>query len=128
MKTHKDGTQPAEDEIFVFGSNLKGVHGAGAARFAMDHLGAVYGVGIGITGKCYAIPTKDEFIITCPIETVRFYVNEFVEYAKARPTTKFFLTRIGCGLAGYSDKDIAPMFPVLSNINYPEEWVSLLSQ
>lgn len=126
MKTHKDGSAPAKDEIFVFGSNLAGRHGAGAARFAFDKLEAEYGVGIGRTGRCYAIPTKDEFIITMSISAIEYHVHQFVDYAKSHPHEKFFLTRIGCGLAGCKDEEIAPMFEALENVNYPEEWQTLV--
>ena len=107
------------DEIFVFGSNEAGIHGSGAARTAREKFGAVYGVGVGITGDCYAIPTKDKNIQTLPPDKIRMYVEDFKEYAwrtYALPrggfdADKIFLvTKIGCGLAGYKNEDIAPMF------------------
>lgn len=98
------------DEIFVFGSNLAGVHGSGAARTAMDKFGAVFGKGVGITGDCYAIPTKDKNINTLPLEEIKKYVDEFKEHAVRVPRTIFLVTKIGCGLAGYTDEEIAPMF------------------
>lgn len=96
--------------IFVFGSNLAGRHGGGAAFEAARYFGAVYGVGVGPTGRSYAIPTKDERIETLPLEIIRVHVDEFLEYAAGNPGTEFFVTAIGCGLAGYEPQDIAPMF------------------
>lgn len=128
MITHKDGSRPDVKEIFVFGSNLAGRHGAGAARFAMSVLGAEHGVGIGRTGRCYAIPTKDEFIITLPLETIKFHVDEFNEYVRKNPHEMFFLTRVGCVLAGYKDSDIAPMFEYFENVSYPEDWVPYIKK
>ncbi|MGL5776233.1 MAG: A1S_2505 family phage non-structural protein, partial [Aeromonas veronii] len=96
--------------IFVFGSNLAGRHGKGAAKCARDVHGAVYGVGRGRTGNAYAIPTKDEFIRTLPLYRIMGYVGEFIEYAKTNPELTFVVTRIGCGLAGYRDWEIGPMF------------------
>jgi hypothetical protein len=97
-------------EIFVFGSNLAGRHGAGAAKFARENHGAVYGKGIGHHGNSYAIPTKDVNIRTLSLDKIKPYVDDFLEYAKNNPSLIFKLTPIGCGLAGYSPKDIAPMF------------------
>ena len=96
--------------IFVFGSNLRGVHGAGAARFAYLHKGAMHGVGVGIRGKSYALPTKDVRINTLSLYDIEGFVDMFIEYAKCWPGVQFQVTRVGCGLAGYKDKDIAPMF------------------
>lgn len=97
-------------EVFVFGSNLAGRHGAGAAKFARTNHGAVYGKGIGHHGNSYAIPTKDEYIKTLPLDKIKPYVDQFIEYAKNNPSLTFKLTPIGCGLAGYEPTDIAPMF------------------
>jgi hypothetical protein len=109
--------------IFVFGSNLAGVHGAGAALHARQKHGAILGKGIGHHGDSYAIPTKDRQIQTLPLSTIQRYVEQFLEYARARPELKFFVTRIGCGLAGYTDKDIAPMFAQTpSNCTLPDGW------
>lgn len=110
-------------EIFVFGSNLAGRHGAGAALFARQNHGAVYGQGNGLQGSSYAIPTKDVYLRPLPLETIKFYVDVFIDIAKKRPELTFNVTRIGCGLAGYTDSDIAPMFkdaPI--NCNLPEGW------
>lgn|SRR3990167_1282050 len=109
--------------IFVFGSNLIGVHGAGAALYAKRHYNAEQGVGIGRTGNAYAIPTKNEQMITLPLRKIKKYVNNFLEYARQHPELEFQVTRIGCGLAGCSESDIAPMFvnsPV--NCRLPEGW------
>lgn len=111
--------------VFVFGSNLAGRHGKGAALFAKLHHGARYGQGVGRQGNSYAIPTKDRNIKTLPLNIIEGYVKQFLVYAKANPDVTFQVTRIGCGLAGYHDKDIAPMFSEaheLSNVNLPENW------
>lgn len=98
-------------EIFVFGSNLAGVHGAGAAKHAMERWGAIWGEGIGRTGNAYAIPTKDAAIVTMPLHRIAPHVAVFIDYTKAHPNHEFLLTRIGCGLAGYDwDRDIRPLF------------------
>ena len=115
------------NRVFVFGSNLAGRHGKGAAQDARNQFGAEYGVGVGRTGNAYAIPTKDFFIKRLPATAIQNHVNNFIEYAKANPTVCFFLTRIGCGLAGYTDNQIAPMFKgVPKNVIAPEEWKDYL--
>lgn len=124
--THKDGTAPRNGEIFVFGSNLAGRHGAGAALAAVMHFGAEYGVGVGHVGNSYAIPTKDEYIVTLDMNTIAFHVGEFNEFAETHPEMQFWLTRVGCGLAGLRDCDMAPLFKLLPNVNYPEEWVDYI--
>lgn len=109
--------------IFVFGSNLAGRHGAGAALFARNNHGALYGQGIGRQGNSYAIPTKDHRINTLPLETILGYVNGFLRYASSHPELDFQVTRIGCGLAGYTDSQIAPMFANAPyNCYLPEGW------
>lgn len=113
-----------DDEIFVFGSNLSGIHGAGAARFAYLNYGAQYGIGIGHVGNSYAIPTKDETINTLPLSRINEYVDKFIMYAVSNPDLIFKLTPIGCGLAGYSESDIAPMFKyVPNNIILPQSFI-----
>src|SRR4051812_8087635 len=97
-------------EIFVFGSNLAGRHGKGAAKAAAEQFGAVYGQGVGRQGNSYAIPTKDKYLHTLPLHTIAGYVRDFLDYARAHPELQFNVTRVGCGLAGYSDAHIAPMF------------------
>lgn len=120
--------QDAElDYVFVFGSNLLGHHGAGAALHAAMHYEAEYGVGIGRTGQSYAIPTKDDRIETLPIVAVYWYTQAFLGYAKKHPHIEFQVTRIGCGLAGYTDKDIAPMFrDATDNVHLPIAWKAWL--
>lgn len=109
--------------IFVFGSNEAGRHGAGAAKYAREHHGAVYGVGRGRTGMAYAIPTKDARIQTRPLAAIAPDVAEFLRYAEAHPDLTFEVTRIGCGLAGYRDADIAPMFKdAPENCVLPDGW------
>ena len=109
--------------IFVFGSNLAGRHGKGAALFARQHHGAVYGQGVGLQGDSYAIPTKDEAIRTLPLRDIRGYVNAFISFACRHPEMTFNLTAIGCGLAGYRPSDIAPMFRhAPSNVIKPAEF------
>jgi hypothetical protein len=113
--------------IFVFGSNLAGRHGKGAALFARANHGAVYGQGVGRTGNSYAIPTKDAKLQTLPLPTIRSYILDFLDYAKAHPELTFNVTRVGCGLAGYTDQDIAPLFAGHpANCNMPPEWEQLL--
>lgn len=110
-------------EIFVFGSNLAGRHGKGAALYARQHHGAIYGVGIGMQGRSYAIPTKDESIRTLPLPRIAAYVENFIGYALSRPDLTFNLTAIGCGLAGYKPADIAPMFEgAPANVRKPPEF------
>jgi len=96
--------------IFVFGSNLAGRHGKGAALTARQLHSAQYGVGKGRTGNSYAIPTKDANLRTLPIEEIQEYISEFIVYAKENPDLHFYVTRIGCGLAGYTETQIKPMF------------------
>lgn len=119
----------AADEIFVFGSNLAGRHGAGAAKWARAVKGAQYGTGVGRTGDAYAIPTKDENLNVLPLDIVAHYMTLFIEYALAHPELKFYLTPIGCGLAGYSPEQIAPLFdlPLPRNVDVPPEFMRALS-
>lgn len=109
--------------IFVFGSNLAGRHGKGAALYARQNYGAKYGVGVGRTGSAYAIPTKDELLETLPLNVINEYVNDFLKYAKKNKDLVFKVTKIGCGLAGYSDYQIAPMFKKApANCILPDGW------
>ena len=89
-------------EIFVFGSNIEGMHMGGAARVAYEKFGAEWGVGDGPTGRCYAIPTMHG-----GLEDIRPYAKKFIAYAKAHPMERFLLTRVGCGIAGFKDSDMA---------------------
>jgi hypothetical protein len=104
---------PPEDTfmpIFVFGSNEAGIHGAGAAAHAHRYLGAVYGVGVGLANNTYAIPTKDRQIKKLPYKAVQAYIEDFLKFAAEHPKITFQVTQIGCGLAGFSRADIAPLF------------------
>lgn len=97
-------------EIFVFGANEAGRHGAGAALHARLHHGAIYGQGEGLQGNSYGIPTKDARIQTLPLHIIAIYVKHFKEFAAEFPALIFRITPIGCGLAGYTPADIAPLF------------------
>jgi hypothetical protein len=109
--------------IFVFGSNKAGRHGKGAALCAMREHGAIYGKGEGHFGNSYAIPTKDQYIVTLPLDKIYDHVKKFIAYANAHPELTFSVTRIGCGLAGYKDHQIAPMFrDAPNNCQLPDGW------
>lgn len=115
--------------IFVFGSNLAGRHGAGAALAARQKHGAQYGNGKGRQGNSYAIPTKDRELKTLPLDIIQGYVEEFLHYARDNPDEKFQLTAIGCGLAGYNEKQIAPMFKTAGpNIWLPSGFERVLAK
>lgn len=110
-------------DIFVFGSNEGGIHGAGAAWFARKNHGAQWGVGVGRTGSSYAIPTKNNGMQVLPLSEIYEYVKDFIAYARANPDLRFFVTRIGCGLAGYKDHEVRPLFhDAPSNCDLPEGW------
>lgn len=114
--------------VFVFGSNFTGRHGAGAAKEAVRYHGAIYGQGVGRQGDAYAIPTKDAAFLALPLWRIKPFVDDFLNYARAHPDLIFSITRIGCGLAGYKDEDVAPMFadaPV--NCALPFAWARLLA-
>lgn len=116
-------------KIFVFGSNEAGIHGAGAAHVAMKAHGAEYGIGVGRTGNCYAIPTKDRRIRTLRLGVIREYVEQFKAHAHVHGKDTFQVTRIGCGLAGFKDKDIAPMFiGCPRNCEFDEAWRPYLGE
>lgn len=109
--------------VFVFGSNLAGRHGKGAALYARLHCGAKYGQGVGRQGNAYAIPTKDYSLRTLPLHIIRQHIDVFLQYAEEHSDTVFIVTRIGCGLAGYRDENIAPMFRgAPDNCHLPNEW------
>lgn len=117
-------TSLAENEIFVFGSNLAGAHGGGAARMAYRRFGAVWGIGVGLTGRTYAIPTMQG-----GVDTIKSYVDQFIAFAREHRQLTFLVTRIGCGIAGFSDRDIAPLFAQaieVENIILPKEFVACL--
>lgn len=118
-------------KIFVFGSNLAGIHGAGAARHAREHFGAIYGRGMGLQGHSYGIPTKDHRIQSLPLDSIQVHVENFLRFAQEHPEMVFQVTRIGCGLAGYKDQQIAPLFkealkPSVDNIMLPVGWTRLI--
>lgn len=98
------------NQIFVFGSNLAGRHGAGAAKFALINFGAIYGIGSGLMGKSYGIPTKDLNIKVLPLKEINKYVDIFNEFAVKHTEFEFLVTKIGCGLSGYLPENIAPFF------------------
>ena len=107
-------------EIFVFGSNLRGIHGGGAAYFAYRNFGAIMGQGVGLQGQSYAIPTMQG-----GVDTIRPYVDEFIEFAKQHQNLTFLVTRIGCGIAGFTDDEISPLFNKahdIYNIILPLGW------
>ena len=115
------------NQIFVFGSNLAGVHGAGAAKTAFKKFGAVWSEGRGLWGCSYAIPTKNMCLKTLPLEHIGDYVSLFLEDAAALRHLTFLVTPIGCGLSGYTPKDIAPLFlkgprSPTSNIIFPRSF------
>jgi hypothetical protein len=98
------------ETVFVFGSNLAGRHGKGAALHARKHHGAIYGQGAGLQGSSYAIPTKDAHLRTLPLDEIQRHIVDFKTFAAARSDLTFQVTPVGCGLAGYSPADIGPMF------------------
>ena len=104
-------TELAENEIFVFGSNLAGAHGGGAARLAYRKFGAVWGEGVGLHGRTYAIPTMQG-----GVRTIKPFVDEFIRFAIEHQWLTFLVTRIGCGIAGFQDRDIAPLFKAAINV------------
>ncbi len=114
-------TQLKPNEIFVFGSNLAGAHGGGAARLAYERFGAVRGQGVGLQGQSYGIPTMHG-----GVDVIKPYVDEFIAFAKAHPEMKFFVTKIGCGIAGFTTEEIAPLFADamdVENVILPQEFV-----
>jgi hypothetical protein len=115
-------------DVFVFGSNLAGRHGKGAALHAKKYFGAIYGQGVGRQGNSYAIPTKDFHLNPLPLHVIREYVLQFCEYAIWNYWESFHVTAIGTGLAGYSSKEIAPFFlDAPDNVNLPQEFIKELS-
>jgi hypothetical protein len=111
------------DPVFVFGSNTAGRHGKGAALWARQHRGAIYGQGEGPQGNSYAIPTKDGVLRTLSLDVIRGHVEQFIAHAELSPEQSFQLTPIGCGLAGYCREQIEPMFEQAPpNVIWPPEW------
>ena len=117
----------AKNEVFVFGSNLAGVHGAGAAYTALKLFGAVRGQGIGLMGQSYGIATKDEQIKQLPLARIQYQVRRFLAYAALRPDLTFLVTPIGCGLAGYKVEDVASLFfeyDIPGNVLLPKSFIT----
>ena len=115
-------------DIFVFGSNLAGRHGKGAALEAKNKWGAIYGQGIGLQGRSYAIPTKDGRLQPLDLDEIDDFVDEFLDFAKIHPEYNFILTPIGCGLTGYKYEQIAPLFKYHTlNVILPKEFEEVLN-
>lgn len=121
---HADGTLPEPGWIFVFGSNLAGAHGLGAALVAQQRFGALRGPmnARGLRGISYAIPTKNAALRSLPAFDVAEGIAEFVRMTHARPELRWFVTRVGCGLAGFSDREIAPLFDFAQNCSFANDW------
>lgn len=115
-----------QDEVFVFGSNLQGMHMGGAAQVAYKKFGAVMGQGVGMQGQSYAIPTMQG-----GVETIKPYVDEFIALAREWDQTTFYVTRIGCGIAGFTDEQIAPLFDEaydLYNVRLPKSFSYIIER
>jgi hypothetical protein len=133
---HVDGTLPRAGAIFVFGSNLAGRHGKGAALVALDRFGAVYGQARGLQGRSYAIPTKDgrpgtpplqDVASTRPLADIAQDVQVFIAFARSHPEMQFFISRLGCSLANHKNEDIAPLFKdAPDNCSFAEDWAPWL--
>lgn len=128
MKFHINGTLPDQlGVVFVFGSNLAGRHGRGAALVASEKFGAIRGLGRGLMGCSYAIPTKGWSMAPLTIHEIGINVREFLATARRFQSIEFFITRVGCGLAGYKDEQVAPLFlNAPENCSFPEEWREFL--
>lgn len=132
--THADGILPTNNEVFVFGSNYAGRHGKGAALVAKEQFGAAYGIGSGFMSAgspkhSYAIPTKGHKLEVLSLGVIKTHVNCFIKFANKHSTMKFFVSRIGCGLAGYQDHQIAPLFKGCEdNVIFPEEWALFVAK
>ncbi|MDE7437790.1 MAG: hypothetical protein K2M93_04820 [Muribaculaceae bacterium] len=115
-----------KDDIFVFGSNLEGIHAGGAARVAYEKFGAEWGNGVGSQGQSYAIPTMQG-----GVDTIKPYVDDFINLAREWDQNTFYVTRIGCGIAGFTDEEIAPLFDEardLYNVRLPESFVKVIDR
>lgn len=118
-------TRLAPNEVFVFGSNLQGLHYGGAARFAVQNFGAIMGQGVGLQGNSYAIPTMSG------IEIMDEHIKQFCEFAKANSDKRFLVTPIGCGIAGYSESEVAPLFECcrdLENVTLPASFWDIIDR
>lgn len=116
-------TELGYNTLYVFGSNLAGIHGRGGAYIARRHFGAKLGTGVGRTGQAYAIPTKDEHLAVLPLDQIAEYIQQFKRYVKENPKYCFFITPIGCGLAGYKPHQIAPYFRTIERSWIPDSWI-----
>lgn len=117
-------TKLDQDDVFVFGSNLQGQHLGGAARYAVEHFGAVMGQGEGFQGQSYAIPT-----MFADVDAIKPYVDRFIDFARECDQNTFYVTRVGCGIAGFTDEQIAPLFAEavdLYNIRLPESFYRII--
>lgn len=124
---HKDGTLPLDNHsIFVYGANLDGRHGKGAAKVAYTKFGAVYGQ-YGFNGRSYGIPTKETPTVVLSPYEIMVNIAEFENFVRDNPDKQFFVTRVGCGLAGFSDHEIAPYFKDIPRCNFPIEWAEYCS-
>lgn len=124
--TPENITHLEPDDIFVFGSNLDGLHVGGAARVAYEKFGAEWGRGVGMQGQSYAIPTMQG-----GIETIKPYVDQFIRLAREWDQNTFYVTRIGCGIAGFTDEEIAPLFDEaydLYNVRLPETFAKIIER
>ncbi|MDQ1204516.1 hypothetical protein [Microbacterium sp. SORGH_AS_0862] len=120
-RTPEAVTQLADDEVFVFGSNASGHHGAGAARAAFEEFGAEWGVGVGPTGRSYAVDTMSGF------DTMIEHIADFLDYARAHPGTTFLVTPVGTGIAGHRVADVAPLFAAApANVVLPQAFAEEL--
>lgn len=120
-----------DNEVFVFGSNLLGKHGGGAALMAYMKFGAIMNQGVGEQGQSYAIPTKANFKETLLINRIKVYVDNFILIAKISPEKRYYVTKIGCGRAGLKESDIAPLFKDaidLENVYLPIEFIKIIKK
>ncbi|MBO8458967.1 MAG: hypothetical protein IAA73_01330 [Bacteroidetes bacterium] len=124
MRVSPDNIQSLKpNEVFVFGSNLSGSHGGGAALVAYRKFGAIWGQGVGLQGQSYGIPTMHG-----GVEAIKPYVDEFIAFARQHQDLVFLVTRVGCGIAGFTDNEIAPLFSEakqLENVYLPRLWWSI---
>lgn len=119
-------TTLADDEVFVFGSNLEGLHGGGAALLAYERFGAVWGQGTGLQGKSYGIPTMHG-----GVDVIAPYVDDFIAFAREHRELKFLVTEIGCGIAGFTVEEMAPLFKDAmdeENIYLPQRFIKILEK
>ncbi len=123
--TPENITSLKKNQVIVIGSNLRGAHGAGAAKFANLKFGLKYGVGEGLSGQTYALPTKDLYIETLPLDEIQGYIVCFISFAGQNPNLEFLVTKVGCGLAGLEIEEVAELFSCLtipSNVILPREF------